>query len=331
MTKLKENIFSIGVLNPDIRMSDIIIPCPYGTTYNAYLVKGSEKTALIDTVHEGFEESYFKDINEIVGIDKVNYLIVNHSEPDHTGIIEKLIEKNPNIEIYCTSASNIFVKQITNNQNIKFHVIKEGETLSLGDKTLEFHPAPFLHWPDSMFTLVKEDKVLFTCDFLGCHYCENEIIDTKLTSYENYLKSMRSYFVFIFGPFKPHVLNGLSIIKKLAPDTICPSHGPILTTEKTIAAAMDNYDKWAQETDVDLTDIVPIFYVSAYGYTESIAQTLYEEMKVLGKKPVLVNLTEYDRFEINPVALLNGCKEICIGSPTINRNALQPVIDLLKW
>ena len=331
MTKLKENIFSIGVLNPNIRMSDIIIPCPYGTTYNAYLVKGSNKVALIDTVHDGYEERYFDEIEKLVGIKNVNYLIVNHSEPDHTGVIEKLIEKNPNIEIFCTSSSNIFVKQITNNPNIKFHVIKEGETLSLGDKTLVFYPAPFLHWPDSMFTYVKEDKVLFTCDFLGCHYCETEIIDTKLKSYDNYLKAMRSYFDFIFGPFKPYVIKGLDIIKKLDVDMSCPSHGPVLTTTKTIAAAIDNYDKWAHENNTDLTGVVPIFYVTAYGYTERIALAIAEEIKACGKKPVMINLTKYDANEVNPIALMNGCKQFCVGSPTINRNALQPVIDLLKW
>ena len=331
MTKLKENIFSIGVLNPNIRMSDIIIPCPYGTTYNAYLVKGSEKIAIIDTVHDGYEERYFDEIEKLVGIKNVNYLVVNHSEPDHTGVIEKLVEKNPNIEIYCTSSSNIFVKQITNNPNIKFHVIKNEEVLSLGDKTLTFYPAPFLHWPDSMFTYVKEDKVLFTCDFLGCHYCEAEIIDTKLESYDNYLKAMRSYFDFIFGPFKPFVIKGLDIIKKLDVDMICSSHGPVLTTPKTIGAAIDNYDKWAHENNADLTGVVPIFYVTAYGYTESIALASSEEVKAVGKKPIMVNLTKYDPNEINPIALMNGCKQFCVGSPTINRNALQPVIELIKW
>ena len=331
MTKLKENIFSIGVLNPNIRMSDINIPCPYGTTYNAYLVKGSNKIAHIDTVHDGYEDRYFDEIEKLVGISNVNYLVVNHSEPDHTGVIEKLIEKNPNIEIYCTRSSNIFVKQITNNPNINFHVIKEGEVLSLGDKTLEFYPAPFLHWPDSMFTFVKEDKVLFTCDFLGCHYCESEILDTKLQNYDNYLKAMRSYFDFIFGPFRPYVIKGLDIIKKLDANMICSSHGPILTNEKTIAAAIGNYDKWAHESNSELANIVPIFYVTAYGYTESIANAIADEIKANGKKPVMVNLTKYDANQVSPIALMNGCKQFCVGSPTINRNALQPVIDLLKW
>ena len=182
-----------------------------------------------------------------------------------------------------------------------------------------------------MFTYVKEDKVLFTCDFLGCHYCESEIIDTKLKSYDNYLKAMRSYFDFIFGPFKLYVIKGLGIIKRLDVDMICPSHGPVLTTPKTIGAAIDNYDKWAHENNADLTGVVPIFYVPAYGYTESIALAIAEEIKACGKKPIMINLTKYDANEVNPIALMNGCKQFCVGSPTINRNALQPVIDLLKW
>ena len=331
MTKLKENIYSIGVLNPNIRMSDIIVPCPYGTTYNAYLVKGSNKIALIDTVHDGFEDRYFETIEETVGIKNVNYLIVNHSEPDHSGVIEKLIEKNPNIEIYCTASSNIFVKQITNNPNLKIHVVKEAEELSLGDKTLVFYPAAFLHWPDSMFTYVKEDKTIFTCDFLGCHYCESEVVDTMLKHYDNYLKAMRAYFDFIFGPFRPFVLKGLQIINSLSIDMICPSHGPILTKPETIKTELDNYDKWAHETNDVYKDIVPIFFVTAYGYTEAIANAIAEQVKACNKKPVLVNLTKYDEKEVNPTALLNGCKEVCIGSPTINRNALPPVIDLIKW
>ena len=179
--KICDDLYYVGVLNPNLRVFDIVMRTDYGTTYNAYLLKGKEKTALVEASHLNFSEYFLENIKSVAEVDKIDYLIMNHNEPDHSGSIAKLAETYPDITVVVSQAGSIYLKNITNIANLNLKVVKDGDTLDLGGRELQFINAPFLHWPDSMFTWVPDMKVLFTCDFFGSHYCEPQIMDTKIT------------------------------------------------------------------------------------------------------------------------------------------------------
>ena len=227
--QLAEHLYSVGVLNPGLRIFDIIMPAPYGTSYNAYLLTG-EKNVLIETVHADYWDEYRSNIEQVLPLEKIDYLVMNHNEPDHSGSVAKLLEACPNLTILCTAAGKKHLVDITNNASLPFQVVKQGDSVDLGGgRTLEFMPSAMLHWADSMFTWCPQDKVLFTCDFLGAHYCEPTMLDRNIHDQKAYLDMVAHYYNCIFGPFKPHVLAGLDKIEPLNPSIICPSHGPCLT------------------------------------------------------------------------------------------------------
>lgn len=169
--QLREGVWSVGVLNPALRVFDIVMESRYGTSYNAYLVTGGEKTALIEAVHKDYFEDLVSNIEEILPVEKLDYLIMNHTEPDHSGGVRALLDRCPNLTVLCSSSAKKFLTSIAN-EEFPCRVVKDGDTLDLGGKTLRFISAPLLHWPDSIFTWDEADKTLFTCDFLGCHFCE---------------------------------------------------------------------------------------------------------------------------------------------------------------
>ena len=163
--KLKENLWSVGVLNPSLRVFDIVMESKYGTSYNAYLLTG-EKNVLIETVHTDYFEEYLDNIRQVIPVEDVDYLIMNHNEPDHSGSVAKLLAVCPKLQVLATKAGKKHLEDITN-LSLPCRVVGAGDTLDLGDRVLEFIPAPMLHWADSMFTWDPKDKTLFTCDFLG--------------------------------------------------------------------------------------------------------------------------------------------------------------------
>lgn len=323
--KVKEGIYSVGVLNPSLRVFDIIMKTEYGTTYNAYLVQGTEKTALIETVHAKYFEEYYENILSVGGIDKIDYLIMNHTEPDHSGSIAALLQKNPNIEIVATNAGIKYAKSIANS-DFASRVVKDGDSIDLGGKTLQFTVAPFLHWPDSMFTYLPEDKVLFSCDMFGCHYCEPRMLDLHIVEQEAYEDALLYYYTAIFSPFKPHVLSGMDKIKDLPVDYICTSHGPILT-QHSIQVVWDKYKEWSTPRQKPNKQVA-ILYVSAYGFTRSLAQRAEVLAKQAGFDTVLYDIIKVPQQDA--AAAANECDALMLGSPTINRDALKPVWDVIS-
>jgi flavorubredoxin len=324
--EIKKDIYYVGALNPNLRIFDIIMKTEFGTTYNAYLIKG-KKTALIETVHTRFFDNFLANIQEIIDVKNIDYVVLNHTEPDHSGSLKTLIEKNPDITIVSSRAGNMYLKSITNRE-INGLIVKDGDVIDLGGKTLKFINAPFLHWPDSMFTYVEEDGVLFTCDVLGCHYCEPYILDTKIAYEDCYNEAFKYYYEAIFSPFKQHVISGLDKIRDLKFDMVCPSHGPVLTEK--IETSISKYREWSLETKKDSSKLkVYIPYVSAYGCTEKMACELKKAIQ------------ESDNIEVEMVDVIyediSKIKEniekadgILIGSPTINRDALKPIWDVLS-
>lgn len=324
--EIKNGIYSVGVLNPNLRIFDIIMKTEYGTSYNAYLVKG-KKTALIETVHTTFFDEYLENIRSVANIQEIDYIILNHTEPDHSGSLKYLLKENPNIKVIASMAGNKYLQAIVNHE-FDFQVVKDGDSIDLGGKTLKFINAPFLHWPDSMFTYVEEDSVLFSCDFLGCHYCEPRMFNNKIIYQKNYEDAFKFYYDVIFGPFKENVLNGIKKIKDLKISMVCTSHGPILVQD--IDKAINLYAEWSDAV-LKKNDIkkVLICYVSAYGCTRRMAEELEKGINEAGNLNIeIVNIIENDIMEIREK--IEKADALLFGSPTINRDAVKPVWDVLS-
>lgn len=272
--ELKKNLYWTGVLDANLRVFDIIMETEFGTSYNSYLLKTSEKTVLFETAKAKFLDGYLKALNKLVDIKDIDYIVVNHTEPDHAGSIEKLIEMNPNIKIIGSQVAIGFLKNIVNRE-FNGIIVKENETLSLGDKTLRFMSVPNLHWPDTMYTYIEEDKTLVTCDSFGSHYSFDGILLSKLTDNEGYLRALKYYFDCIIGPFKnPFMIKALDRIKDLEIDMICTGHGPVLDCR--IDEIMEYYKKWSNVSNPNPRKTVIIPYVSAYGYTRELANKIAE-------------------------------------------------------
>ncbi|MGI5856916.1 MAG: FprA family A-type flavoprotein [Candidatus Merdivicinus sp.] len=327
--KLLENLYSVGILNPGLRVFDIVMATEYGTSYNSYLVRGGEKTALVECSHLDYFEQYLANIREVCEPSAIDCLVLNHTEPDHAGSVARLLEQNPEMEIYCSQAASIYIRNITNRADLKLHVVKDGETLDLGGKTLEFRIAPFLHWPDSMFTWLQEDRVLFSCDFLGSHYCEPYTWDYNVTRPEAYEKAFKGYYDAIFGPFPAYVRKGLDKISDLDPAMVCTSHGPVLTKGCRLEYVKEKYAEWsAPRKNGTLT--VPVFYCSAYGNTAQLAERICAGIKKAVPEACAETFDIIKHPMAELAAKLNSCDGFAIGSPTINRDAVPPVWVLLS-
>ena len=247
--QLSDGVYSVGVLNPSLRVFDVIMKTEYGTSYNAYLLTG-EKNVLIDTVHARFFDEYIENVKSIIDPSEIDYIVVNHCEPDHTGSLAMLIELAPDAQILATPAGKIYLPLITNMPMATLKAVKHDEVLELGGgRTLRFIHAPFLHWPDSMFTWLEREKTVFTCDFLGAHYCEPTMSDERLSYPELYEQSFAEYYTAIFSPFKPYVLKGLEKLDALEAETLCPSHGPVLHKDAFLEKSKSLYNSWSQPVE----------------------------------------------------------------------------------
>ncbi len=322
--KLRENLYSIGVLNPGLRVFDIVMTSPYGTSYNAYLLTG-EKNVLIETVHLDYWEEYRANIESIVPLESIDYLIMNHNEPDHSGSVARLLSLCPNLTIICTQAGKKHLEDIIN-QKLNCRVVKLGDTLELGDRTLEFYPSPMLHWADSMFTFSPKDETLFTCDFLGAHYCEPTMLDTGVHYPVAYMDQVENYYNCIFGPFKPHVLAGLDKIDALSPTPtlVCPSHGPCLT--ESIQRVKTLYRSWSALVCRE-RKLAAVLYCSAYGCTSKLAEAAADALRQKGLDVELRDVTFTPLEE--SAGLANECDLLAVGAPTINRDAPKAIWDVL--
>lgn len=332
--QITDSVYSVGVLNPNLRIFDIVMCTEYGTSYNSYIVKGKNKTALIETCHSSFVDNYVKNLQEICSLDSIDYIILNHNEPDHSGSLAELLQYVPNAKIVISQAGSIYIKNITNKTDFPIQVVKDGDTIDLGgDTVLKFISAPFLHWPDTMFTWFEKENVLFSCDFLGAHFCEQHVLDTNIV-YEDYYKdAFKYYYNCIMGPFREYVQKGLQKIKDLDIKFACTSHGPVLTKEKFLPYALEKYDEWSSENKNDILQI-PIFYCTAYGNTEIMAKEIKKGMMSYfdgQNKQVDITLHDLSYENIDDMSnLLNNSDAFLLGSPTINKNAVPPIWQLLS-
>lgn len=323
--EVKKDIYYTGVLDKELEVFDIIMETEFGTTYNSYLIK-DEKTVLIDTVKSTFKDLFFEKIEQVTPIEDIDYIVVHHTEPDHASSLSYILDRNPDAVVYCTTAAkNYLTSQL--NRDFKFKTIKDGEVLNIGKRNLRFITAPMLHWADTMFTYLEEDKVLFTCDAFGCHYGD---FDAEcVANNKDYIKASKVYYDCIVKPFAQYVLDGVDKVVGLGIDfdTILTSHGPILSKEPM--EQVKRYVQWSQEA-VDATnkDKVSIFYLSAYGNTKKMAEKIAEGAKSEGVEVGLYDLEQLTHEEMHDKFLES--KVVVLGSPTINRTMVKPMWDLFS-
>ena len=325
--EIKKDVFWVGALDPDLRIFDIVMYTPFGTTYNSYVVKGSEKTAVFETVKVQFFDEYIARLKSFnVDVAKIDYIIVNHTEPDHAGSVAKLLSIAKTAKVVGSPAAIKFLKSIANRE-FESITVADGDTLDLGNKTLKFISAPFLHWPDSIYTYLVEDEIIFTCDSFGCHYCNENIFDDEIQNKEEYFDALKYYYDCIMSPFAPYVLKAIEKIKDLKIQYICTGHGPIL--RENPQKIIELYKKWStpEPKNQDIKK-VSIAYVSAYGYTKQMAEKIAEGISSIGNIKIESFDVTYSKFE-DVIASMDSADGMLFGSPTINGDALKPIWDIL--
>lgn len=322
--KIKQDLYWTGVLDPELRVFDIIMETKYGTSYNSYLLEGSEKMALFETAKLSFFEEMVEYIESVASVSQIDYLIMDHTEPDHAGSIERLLDLNPHITIVATGTAVQFLKHIINTDFNSISVT-DGMTLSLGDKTLEFMILPNLHWPDTMYTYVPEIKTLFTCDSFGSHYAADGILRSSVTDEEGYAEATKYYFDCIIGPFAyPYMYNALERIKDLEIEHICCGHGPVLDSH--FDQIFGWYREWCKAPEPRAKKLVVMPYVSAYGYTKQLSETIAKGVEDAGAEVHRYDLVFDDKTNLAAdMAIADG---YLFGTPTILGEALEPVYNL---
>ena len=327
--KITEDLFWVGALDPNLRIFDIIMETKFGTSYNSYLLKGSDGIALFETVKEKFFDEHLDKIRSIVNLEDINYVVVNHTEPDHAGSVEKILEYAPNATVVGSTLAIKYLSEIIN-KPFKSKVVKDGETLSLGNKTLKFISAPQLHWPDTMYTYVIEDETLITCDSFGAHYCDERVLKSAIedSKEDDYIEAYNYYFRMIMGPFKPFMLKALDKIKDLNLKYICPGHGLVLD-HTNIEKFVNLYREWCQPTKREKQSIV-IPYVTAYGYTEESAKEIKRgiEASNFDVDILMYNLVTADMNEV--LNEINQCSGLLLGSPTLLSDTLPQIWTILS-
>ncbi len=323
--EIKNNVYYIGQNDVDRVIFDELIPLEHGTTYNSYLVKGSEKTAIIDTTYFPFVDTYINNLNEN-GIKHVDYIIANHGEQDHSGALPELIKKFPEALIVTNAKCKENIKEMLLIPEEKIKVITDKEELSLGDKTLQFFMAPGVHWPDTMFTYLKEDNMLFTCDFLGAHL----VFDDLYSKNDELTYSMaKRYYAEIMMPFRMMCKKYTEFVSNLNPDFILPSHGPIHNEPNFILSA---YKDWSSDTAKNLV-VIP--YVSMYGSVETMVEYVAKKLKEAGISvyahdivrddlgDLAVNLVDAETIIIGASMVLAGPHPAAVNACVL-ANALKP-------
>jgi len=303
--ELKPGIYTVGANDWDRRLFDELIPLPDGTSYNSYLVKGSDKTAVIDAVDPPKSGEWISNIKKL-GVSTIDYIISNHAEQDHSGAIPDLLAQFPGAKVVTNEKCKGFLEDLLLIPAEKFITVKDGEILSLGDRTLEFIFTPWVHWPETLCTYLREDKILFSCDFFGSHLATSELL---VKDAPKVIEDARRYFAEIMMPFRVAIRKNVQKIEALDMAYIAPSHGPVHDKPGII---IDAYKDWISDR-VDNT--VVLAYVSMHGSTGKMASYLSDVLVDRGIEVKLFNLTETDIGQL-AMALVDAAT-IVLGTPTV--------------
>ncbi|MFO7934244.1 MAG: FprA family A-type flavoprotein [Bacteroidales bacterium] len=321
---ISEDVYWIGVLDRDLVTFDIVMETKYGTTYNSYLIDAGKK-AVIDTVKEEFWPEFKEKLLSLTDPAAIEYIIFNHTEPDHSGSLGHLLELAPNAMVVGSGQALNYLSEMVE-KPFRSLKVKDGDEIDLGNRKVRIIGAPNLHWPDTIYTYLEDEGLLFTCDSFGAHYADEKMIDDQCGDYQD---AYDYYFDVILKPYSKFMLKAIGKIKPLPIDMICPGHGPILRShwKEKIQQAERSAQKYLDDTRH--LNRVLVAYVSAYGYTGEMAARIVEGVKSAGN--ITVDVVDIEH-------MLSGDLEehvvradgILVGSPTINQNTLLPVYRLFS-
>ncbi len=315
----------IGVLDKDIVTFDIVMTTEYGTTYNSYFINAEKKT-IIETSKETFRDVYLAKVKQVCNPEEIEYIVCNHTEPDHSGNVRHLLDLAPHATVVGSGQALNYLGEIVG-RPFKSLQVKGGDVLDLGNKKLRVIGAPNLHWPDTIYTYLEEDRVLFTCDSFGAHFCNAGMYDDLVGNYD---KAFHYYFDVILKPFSKFMLKAIEKIRPLDISVICPGHGPILRTNwKKYVDLSEEYARAYLEETRPSNNRVFLAYISAYGYTREMAVKIEEGLKAAGD--VHVDMMDIENALLGDIEeRIARCDAIIIGSPTINQNTLLPVYRIFS-
>lgn len=303
--KVKDDVYSVGVIDWHRKLFDELIPLPDGTSYNSYFIEGKNKTALIDTVEPEYADDLVENLSEL-GVDKIDYIVSNHAEQDHSGSIPKLLEEYPEAVVLTGEKAEDMLVSLLDINKDKIRTVKDGDTVDLGGKTLEFIETPWVHWPETISTYLHEENILFSCDFFGSHLATSDLfVDDKKEVYN----AAKRYYAEIMMPFRRIIKKNVAKIEDHNIDMIAPSHGPIYDDPDLIIEA---YKDWISD-EVKPQVVVP--FVSMHGSTDDLIDYF---VKSLVEKDITVkpfNLTDADIGEL-AVSLVDA-STVVFGSPTV--------------
>ncbi len=314
--EIKNNIYYCGLNDCERKIFDELIPLEHGTSYNSYFVKGSEKNAIIDTMYPPKIDEYLKNLSDN-NVDKVDYIVANHGEQDHSGAIPALLEKYPEAKVVTNPKVAANIKSMLHVPVERIIEIADGQEISLGDKTLKFIFAPGVHWPDTMFTYIKEDNVICTCDFLGAHYVFSDVFAVKSDELTN---SAKRYYAEIMMPFRAMCRRYVDKIRSMNVDMILPSHGPVHANSDYILSL---YEKW---TDEEPDNLVVLPYVSMYESTKAMIDYLAEKLEQKGISTfkfdiVSDDLGDYAMHIVDAATIVLGTSMVLAGPHPASVNA----------
>jgi flavorubredoxin len=295
----------VGAIDWDRRLFDALIPLPDGTSYNSYLINGSQKTALIDTVDPTMQDVLINHLSEL-GVSNIDYVVAHHAEQDHSGTIPRVLEKYPQAKVVATPRCRDMLIDLFMIPEERFITVNDNETISLGDRTLEFIHAPWVHWPETMLTYLREDRILFPCDLFGSHLATTDLyVSDEGQAYE----AAKRYYAEIMMPFRTNIQKHLQKIEDYAIDIIAPSHGPMHDKPEFILNA---YHSWVYD---EPKNIVVLPYISMHGSTHQMVNHLVE---ALAQRGVTVQQFDLSVTDIGKLATaLVDAATVVIGTPTV--------------
>jgi flavorubredoxin len=321
--KITEDVSWIGILDKDIVTFDIVMETKEGTTYNSYFINATKKV-VIDTAKESFKHAYLNKLKSVTDPATIDYIVVTHTEPDHSGCVKYLLDLAPRAIVYGSRPAITYLQDMVN-KPFEFVYVKDGDLLDLGNKTLQFISATNLHWPDSIYAYLQEDKLLFTCDSFGAHFCRDAMFDDLVG---DYLDSFKYYFDVILKPFSSYMVKAIEKIRPLEINAICPGHGPILRNTWKEKVALS--EKFAEQYIADSLcsdNSILITYVSAYGYTRQMAEAIAEGIREI--VDYNIHIVDIENMLLGDLEeLIVRSKSLLIGSPTINQNTLLPIYKM---
>ena len=327
--KLKENLYYVGCIDHDLKVFDSVMPLKYGTSYNSYLLKTKEGGVIFEGNKAGFSEEYLTHISNLIDFKYIKYLVVAHTEPDHSGAIEALLKKNPDIVIIASPAGLNNLKNILRFP-FKNLAMTPNKELKVGEYTLRFISGLFLHWPDVLFTYIEEEKVLVTCDAFGTHYAFDDVLFSKVTNMEEYHESFHYYFDCIMSPFASFALQAVERVRALDVTMILTGHGPVI--DKDVEEVISAFENEAKDALPVLDkNHVTLVYASCYGYTKKMAEHIENEL-IKEEKQVssfYVDALNYQEEKTNILEAIKTSGTLLFGTPTVVNDALPIFYDLL--